>query len=176
MLRNILAASRYFIIIAVIGTFLSAIAVLVYDGVTVINIVVDMFAHGVFTSSGETHVSIEFIEVIDLFLLGTVLYITSLGLYELFIDDRLPTPAWLVIRNLEDLKGKLLGVIIVLLAVTFLGYVVNWDGKPTIVALGVAVGLVIFALGYILNKGFHAHAATSADEKPIEGDKPSDAP
>ncbi len=41
-------------------------------------------------------------------------------------------PHWLVITDLDDLKGKLLGVITVLLAVTFLGDVVTWDGSKGI--------------------------------------------
>ena len=68
------------------------------------------------------------IEVIDLYLIGTVFYITALGLYELFIDDQVPTPGWLHITHLNDLKGKLLGVAVVIMAVLFLGHLVSWDG------------------------------------------------
>ena len=85
--------------------------------------------------------------------MGTVLYIVSLGLYVLFIDDTLPAPHWLEIANLDDLKEILLRVIAVLLAVAFLGYVVDWNGSTNILAFGVAVGLVLFALGFLLNGG-----------------------
>lgn len=61
-------------------------------------------------------------------------------------------PHWLVITDLDDLKGKLLGVIIVLLAVTFLGDVVTWDGSESILWLGLAIGLVLLALGYLLGR------------------------
>ena len=40
MLRRAIAASRYLIIIAVIGTFLASIGILVYDGVALVNIIV----------------------------------------------------------------------------------------------------------------------------------------
>lgn len=90
--------------------------------------------------------------MIDLFLLGTILYIVSLGLYSLFINDKLPLPSWLEIHNLESLKENLVGVIIVLLAVTFLGDVVTWDGSTSIWALGVAVGFVSLALGLFLRR------------------------
>src|SRR2546430_666113 len=95
--------------------------------------------------------------MIDLFLLGTVLYIVALGLYELFIDDRLPMPAWLLIQDLDDLKNKLIGVVIVLLGVTFLGKVVTWDGDRNILFFGGASALVIIALG-----GFTAISARVA--------------
>ena len=43
MLRRALAASRYLIIIAVIGTFLASIGILIYDGVTIVSIIIDAF-------------------------------------------------------------------------------------------------------------------------------------
>ena len=157
MLRRILAGSRYMVVIAVLGSFLASVVVLIYGGLTVLNIIIDVFSHGAFTVDGAKHLAVECIEIIDLFLLGTVLYITALGLYELFIDASLPTLPWLVVRTLDDLKAKLTGVIIVLLAVTFLAEVVTWNGSTSILALGVAVGLVLFALGYILNIGSRSH-------------------
>ena len=164
MFRQILAGSRYLIIIAVIGSFLASISVLVYGGLTVVGIMVETFTHGVFTPAGERQLAVECIELIDLFLLGTILYIIALGLYDLFIDDSLPTPKWLVISSLDDLKEKLIGVIIVLLAVSFLSFVVTWDGNVNIVALGIAVGLVVFALGYLLSTTYKAHRTKSTDE------------
>lgn len=157
MLRNILAGSRYLVVIAVIGTFLASIATLVYGGITIVFILFETFSHGDFSTTGIKHLSVECIELIDLFLLGTVLYIIALGLYELFIDESIPTPQWLVISSLDSLKEKLLGVIAVLLAVTFLGDVVTWNGSTSILAAGVAVGLVLFALGYLLNRGFKTY-------------------
>jgi uncharacterized membrane protein YqhA len=164
MFRQILAGSRYLIIIAVIGSFLASISVLVYGGLTVVSIMIEAFTHGTFTPAGAKHLAVECIELIDLFLLGTVLYIVALGLYDLFVDESLPMPKWLVISNLDDLKEKLIGVIIVLLAVTFLGFVVTWDGNVTIVALGIAVGLVVFSLVYLLSTTYKAHRTKSTDE------------
>lgn len=153
MLRRVLAGSRYLVLIAVIGSFLAALLILIYGGLTVISIGIDVVTHATFTTDGAKHLAVACIEVIDLLLLGTVLYIVALGLYELFIDASLPTPPWLVITTLDDLKAKLIGVIIVLLAVTFLANVVEWNGSTSIVALGVAIGLVLFALGYLLHQG-----------------------
>jgi uncharacterized membrane protein YqhA len=136
-------------VVAIVGIFLASIAVFIYGGITVISIILDAFRH-TFTIDGAKHLEIEAIELIDLFLLGAVLYITSLGLYELFIDDSLPMPQWLAVTSLDDLKERLIGVVIVLLAVTFLGYVVNWDNTTPILELGAAVGIVIFALALLL--------------------------
>ncbi len=157
MLRRILASSRYLIIIAVLATFLAAVALLIYGSLTVLHVIYAMVVSSQFTTTEAKHISVEFIEIIDLFLLSPVLYIVSLGLYELFIDERIVMPRWLVITDLDDLKGKLLGVITVLLAVTFLGDVVTWDGSESILWLGLATGLVLLALGYLLGRSIKPH-------------------
>lgn len=43
MLERILAGSRYLVIVAVIGTFLAALIVLVYGGLTVGGIIITVF-------------------------------------------------------------------------------------------------------------------------------------
>lgn len=145
-MRHLLASSRYLIVIAVFGAFLTAVAVIVYGGITVVQVVVTAFTHGDFSTKSAKQLAIEAIKLIDLFLLGTVLYIVALGLYDLFIDDRLPMPPWLHITTLDDLKAKLVGVVVVLLGVTFLGEVVAWNGDTNILPFGVAIALVIVAL------------------------------
>ncbi len=86
----------------------------------------------------------------------------------IFIDESLPTPKWLMITSLDDLKTRLLGVVVVLLAVTFLGEEVNWNGSNNIVAVGIAVGLVLFALGFILRQGFEVYAGRRTKESDVE--------
>jgi uncharacterized membrane protein YqhA len=164
MLRSILARSRYLIFIAVIGSLLASVIALLYRGLTVLGITFEVFTQGMFTAAGAKPLALACIEVIDLFLLGTVLYVVALGLHELFIDHGLPMPHWLVIANLDDLEERLTGIVVVLLAVTFLANVVTWNGNLNILALGVAVGLVLFALGYLRNMRSKTHSAGKPDE------------
>jgi uncharacterized membrane protein YqhA len=49
----------------------------------------------------------------------------------LFIDSTLPVPMWLKIDTLDNLKAKLIGVVVTVLAVTFLGSALTWDGRAT---------------------------------------------
>lgn len=167
MIRRIIASSRYLIIIAVLGAFLAAAATLIYGGITVLYVIGDAFAHRDFTPSGVKHFAVDAIGLIDLFLVGTVLYIVALGLYDLFIDDHLPMPRWLHISTLDELKEKLIGVIVVLLAVTFLGQVVEWKGDTSILSLGVSIALVIAALSLLLIFNSHGSQASS-DHAPPE--------
>ncbi len=154
VLRKILAGSRFLIIISVLGTLAGSIIVLGYGAVTVIGVLITIVYFHQFSTEEVKIVAATSVELIDLFLLSTILYIVSLGLYKLFIDATLPLPGWLVITDLNDLKERILGVIIVLLAISFLGYLVEWHfGDYSIAASGVAVALVLFAIGYTINKG-----------------------
>ena len=45
---------------------------------------------------------------------------------------------------------------------------VNWDNGVTILALGVAVGLVLLALGYLINLGTKARYTIKQDETNLE--------
>jgi uncharacterized membrane protein YqhA len=96
-------------------------------------------------------VATVFIEIADLFLLGVVMYIIALGLYELFIDDSVPVPQWLEIHTLDDLKAKLISVVIVVMGVLFLKQIVSWDGERNLLTFGGGIALVIAALTYFLS-------------------------
>jgi uncharacterized membrane protein YqhA len=85
------------------------------------------------------------IEIVDLFLLATVVQVVSLGLYQLYFDQDIRLPAWLKIETLDDLKAKLVGVVITVLAVFFLGKAVVWNTGVDILFLGGAVALVMVA-------------------------------
>ena len=89
------------------------------------------------------------IEIIDIFLVATVFYLISLGLYELFIA-KAPLPGWVEIRNLDDLKTKLLGLTVIALAVIFLGTALTLSGGTSIMELGVAIGIMIAAISVYL--------------------------
>jgi uncharacterized membrane protein YqhA len=149
---GLLSGGRFFILLASVGSLITACAVLVYAFLAG---VIDAFGDAVqhpFGADGAKHVSVEVITLVDLFLLGTVLYVVAMGLYQLFISPKLRTPRWLKITDLDDLKERLLGTIVVLLAVSFLGYVVTWDGSLNLLGAGAAIGLVLVALGLLLRQ------------------------
>lgn len=151
MMQRFISVSRYLIVIPALGSFVAAAALLLYGAVEIAHLLGETVAVGV-SSKGAKTLALALIEIVDLFLLGTVFYIIALGLYELFIDDRVPLPAWLSIQNLDDLKNKLTGVVILVMAVLFLGQVVTWDGQRDLLGYGVAVALVIAALTYFLSQ------------------------
>ncbi|MBK8149732.1 MAG: YqhA family protein [Acidobacteria bacterium] len=148
MLKSILERSRYLVIIAVIGSLAATIAMLGLGIFEIGHLIYKIVAGVVDTKS----VVLKFIKIVDGFLLSTVFLIIAIGLYELFIDPTLALPDWLNINSLDDLKAKLVGVVIIVLGVIFLGNTARWTNGQEIAYLGVGVAAVIFALTYFLKQ------------------------
>jgi uncharacterized membrane protein YqhA len=142
MFKKMLSVSRYSIIIAVFGLMVASLALLGNGIYKIFKITASMF----YGAAETKEAMVGFIESADLFLLAIALYLIGLGLYDLFIDPEIEMPEWLNIRDLSDLKKKLLDVVIIILAVVFLGKVVKWEGETEILHLGVGIALVIGAL------------------------------
>src|SRR5436190_21188611 len=119
MVKRVLASSRYFVAAAVVGSFLSAVVLIISGFIAVVHISWEALRHPDTDVAKAKHLAVDFMQLIDVFLLGTALYIIALGLYELFVDPELPMPSWLRIHDFDHLEEKLISVIIVLLAVTF---------------------------------------------------------
>ena len=144
---KILGNSRYIVFIAVVGLLLASIAVYVYSGILTVIVIIESFQHGVNAEHARV-LSSELIEVIDLFLLGTVLFMTSVGLYELFVDPKISIPEWLSVANLDQLKFNLVAVIVVMLMVLFLGATAeinNIENGLDLLYFGGGIALVILA-------------------------------
>ena len=145
MLSKTLGASRFLIILAVLGSLLAAVTLLVYGLLESTQLIWATIETGEVARKGAKALALEFIEIVDLFLLGVVFYIISLGLYELFISSDVAVPGWLSIKTLDDLKAKLIAVVIVVIGVLILGQVVGWDGERDLMGYGIACGVVILS-------------------------------
>ncbi len=146
-----LSKSRFLIFIAVLGTLIGATTLLFYGAAETAGLIRQLFAPEGDPLKAKALI-LAFIELTDLFLLATVLYVIGIGLFELFIDDRLDLPNWLEIHDLDDLKEKLIGVLIVVMAVLFLGQVVTWDGERNLLPYGGAIALVIASLTWFVKQ------------------------
>jgi uncharacterized membrane protein YqhA len=151
-MARFLALTRYLVIIPVIASLIGALFLTLYGAVaTAIDAAytVDQILKG--NDKGIKTAAVQFIELVDVFLLSTVLYIIGVGLYELFIG-KLDMPDWLVISDLDDLKVKLISVVVTVLSVLFLGQVVSWDGQTNLLIPGAGIALVIGALTFFLSQ------------------------
>ena len=98
-MKTLLNASRYLVLAAVLGALLGAAALFAYGLFDTVSVIVRSVARGEVSGKGAKVLMYEFIEIFDLFLLGTVLLIMGLSLYELFIDTDLKLPARLEINS-----------------------------------------------------------------------------
>jgi uncharacterized membrane protein YqhA len=112
--------------------------------------------HGI-TASSTTYGLLSVIQAMDTGLLCAVLFLFSLGLFELFIGDldvpeNHPFRRALVIDSLDDLKGKLATVIVMLLIVKFFEKVQTLEPKNYYDLLALAGGVALLGAGIWLTK------------------------
>jgi uncharacterized membrane protein YqhA len=149
---RILGLSRYLVLIAIVATFVGAIALMIFEAVIVLTAVANIVLSPDFTPKNAKHLAVGLIEAVDIFLIAIAMYMMSLSLYALFVNDKLPLPRWLKMNDLEDLKANLVSIVIAVLAVLFLRQAVAWEGGTDILALGAALALVIASLTFFLAK------------------------
>jgi uncharacterized membrane protein YqhA len=95
----------------------------------------------------------------DLFLVGATLMIAAFGLYSLFITGTeagglsLRLPHWLRMHDLNDLKARVISMIILVAGVAFVDVAVESTDDLDTLYLGGAVALVIAALTAFLHFG-----------------------
>jgi uncharacterized membrane protein YqhA len=100
-----------------------------------------------------------FLLLSDLFLVGATLMIAGFGFYDLFIskarpDGRsLPLPAWLQMTDLNDLKARVISMVVMVLAVSFVDQAVVVQNKIDTLYLGGSVAVVIAALTLFVRFG-----------------------
>jgi uncharacterized membrane protein YqhA len=150
-LKNLYFISRILVIIAIIGMIITSIIVIITGFAELFRIVSFLIHEGILSDEAGKFLSVNVTEMIDLYLIGLFLIIMALGLYQLFIDPDVSLPEWLDTPSFDILKGRLLILVVVVLAVMFLGYAATATDGIMIAGLGIAIALVIIACGYIIS-------------------------
>jgi uncharacterized membrane protein YqhA len=141
-MRRFVELTRFIVILPAFGSLLGAF-VLMLIGVWEVFISI----WGIFNSSSplkDTVVGI--LTAVDTLLLATVLLVIGYGLYELFVDSEVQLPPWLEIRDLDDLKNKLIGVVVAIIAVVFLGQLVDNNSSNEVFLAGAGSGALVLGL------------------------------
>jgi uncharacterized membrane protein YqhA len=158
--------SRFVILTAVLGSLFASFAIFYMATVDVVFLVQHALHYADPTMADAARKALHdstvshIVEVVDGYLLATVLLIFSLGLYELFISDidqahgSRASSKILVIRNLDDLKSRLAKVILMILIVTLFEEALNMKlATPLdLVYMGASIALIALAL-------YFSHAA-----------------
>ena len=151
---------RYITILAVILSILSAFTLIVIGSWDIIEAVI--FYNPLFDTSISSNNELLFklISAIDLFLIGIVLLIFGFGIYELFVSEidfanSKFTESTLKIRDLDQLKNKIIKVIIIVLIVKFFEKVLKFSENFTTPMDILYFGLSILSICvgyYLINK------------------------
>ena len=120
----------------------------------------------------------RFLIVADTFLVGATLMIAAFGFYELFVIRKERArhtywlPSWLRMRDLEDLKARVVSMLILVAAITFVDIAVESHDERGILFLGLGIAVVIIALTAFLR--FGRRPETISEPAPAPGtDSPS---
>lgn len=142
VMRKILGLTRYVVVVPSLAAIVGALLLMAQGSIAMIEVVVQSLAQG---SSIKDSI-VEVLTAIDAILLGTVLLVIGYGLYELFVDSELQVPAWLQINDLDDLKSKLIGVVVAIIAVVFVGVFIDSNRADDVVSYGLGAGALVLAL------------------------------
>ena len=141
-MRKILGLSRYAVIVPAIASIVGALLLMAQGSIEIVKVVID----AVINNSYLKDTIVDVLTAVDAILLGTVLLVIGYGLYELFVDTRIEVPVWLQINDLDDLKSKLIGVVVAIIAVVFVGVFVDSNRASEVVAYGVGAGALVAGL------------------------------
>jgi uncharacterized membrane protein YqhA len=141
-MRRMIELSRFVVAVPAFGSILGAITLMIIGTWEIIRSIVKLFD----TSIPIKESVVTILTAVDTLLLATVLLVIGYGLYELFVDSSVKLPPWLEIRSLDDLKAKLIGVVVAIIAVVFLGVLVDSKDPNEVMLIGIGAGAVVIGL------------------------------
>lgn len=151
-MNRILSLTRYAVVVPALASILGALLLMAQGS---ISMVLAMTA-AVSNKSTLKDTIVDVLTAVDAILLGTVLLVIGYGLYELFIDAEVNVPLWLRVQDLDDLKSKLIGVVVAIIAVVFVGVFVDSNRAEEVIAYGAGAGAIVLGLAvfaYASKKG-----------------------
>ena len=141
-MKRIMGLTRYAVFVPAIASIIGALLLMAQGSWAMLMAVIDSVSNGY----GLKATIVEVLTAVDAILLGTVLLVIGYGLYELFIDADLDVPQWLRVYDLDDLKSKLIGVVVAIVAVVFVGVFVDSNRASDVISYGVGAGALVVGL------------------------------
>ncbi len=141
-MKRILGLARFAVVIPAIASIIGALLLMAQGSISMVTVVIEAISN----DSSLKESIVDVLTAIDAILLGTVLLVIGYGLYELFIDANLDVPLWLRVNNLDDLKSKLIGVVVAIIAVVFVGVFVDSNRSEDVISYGVGAGALVVGL------------------------------
>lgn len=141
-MRRIIGLTRFAVFVPALASIVGALLLMAQGSIEMIRV----FLVAVTNQVSIKETIVEVLTAVDAILLGTVLLVIGYGLYELFVDSDIKVPAWLQVKDLDDLKSKLIGVVVAIIAVVFVGVFVDANRADEVIAYGVGAGALVLGL------------------------------
>jgi uncharacterized membrane protein YqhA len=141
-MKRILGLTRYAVVVPAMASIIGALLLMAQGSISMVMVVIDAITE----ESGLKETIVDVLTAVDAILLGTVLLVIGYGLYELFIDADIEVPLWLRVQDLDDLKSKLIGVVVAIVAVVFVGVFVDSNRAEDVISYGVGAGALVVGL------------------------------
>jgi uncharacterized membrane protein YqhA len=142
MMKKLFGVTRYAVVIPSLASILGALLLMAQGSVEMVFVIIDAISN----ESSLKESIVQVLTAVDAILLGTVLLVIGYGLFELFIDDELPVPLWLRVYDLDDLKSKLIGVVVAIIAVVYVGIFVDANRSKDVLSYGLGAGALVVGL------------------------------
>ena len=137
--------TRFVVLLAVAAVLLVSIALFVLGAGLALVAVWQAGQSLVSGNLNSTDLTVNLLEVVSTMLKAVVFYLIGVGFYSLFIAP-LNLPEALGVETLNDLETKIVSVIVVIMAVTFLEHFILWQQPWETMQFGVTLALVVAAL------------------------------
>jgi uncharacterized membrane protein YqhA len=141
-MRKIVGLTRYSVFVPALAAMLGALLLMAQGSVAIVVTIIN----AILTRTPLKDSIVEVLTAVDAILLGTVLLVIGYGLDELFVDTNIDVPQWLQVHDLDDLKSKLIGVVVALIAVVFVGVLVDTNRASDVISYGVGAGALVLGL------------------------------
>lgn len=165
--------SRFVVLAAVVASLLSAMAMFYIATVDAAYMIIHLLGYADPSLDPQARVELRrdtithVVEIVDGYLLATIMLIFALGLYELFIGNIEEAEASetasnvLLIHSLDDLKARLAKVILMILIVKFFEHGIRMDFHGPLDLLYLAGGIALIGLALYLSHAGESHSAAS---------------
>lgn len=141
-MRKIIGLTRYAVFVPALAAIVGALLLMAQGSIEMVRV----FIEALTSNSSLKDTIVEVLTAVDAILLGTVLLVIGYGLYELFVDSDIKVPSWLQVKDLDDLKSKLIGVVVAIIAVVFVGVFVDANRAQDVISYGIGAGVLVAGL------------------------------
>ncbi|MBN2648028.1 MAG: YqhA family protein [Thiotrichales bacterium] len=164
--ESVLWNSRFVIMVAVIASLFTAFAIFYITTIDVFYTIVHLADYHALNDAQRVELKAltvaHVVSSVDGFLLGAIMLIFSLGLYELFISKidlakGNSSSKILIINSLDDLKDKLAKVILMILVVMFFEQAIFLKPTEPLELLYYALAIMLVALALYLSHKAYSH-------------------